>query len=123
MAKIFLSHEFSKIQRQFREWYGTLSVLELAVNSNLTRKIQEIENQLELLKQVQQINEQTKLNINQFETELSFLWELLTPTEKSRSLVFNKFLELQKEVRLRQSRECPHGHRLLGRVRHAADRL
>lgn len=99
MAKIFLSHESSKIHRQFREWYGTLSVLELAVNSKLTRKIQEIENQLEILKQVQQINEQTKLNLSQLETELSFLWELLTPTEKSRNLVFNKFLELQKEVR------------------------
>ncbi|OFZ30724.1 MAG: hypothetical protein A2622_13730 [Bdellovibrionales bacterium RIFCSPHIGHO2_01_FULL_40_29] len=100
MAKIFLSHESSKIQKLFRDWYGTLSVLELAVNSKMTRKIQEIENQLELLKQVQRIDEQTKLNLRQLETDLSFLWELLTPTEKSRNLVFNKFLELQKEVRV-----------------------
>ena len=39
------------------------------------------------------------MNLSQLETDLSFLWELLTPTEKSRNLVFNKFLELQKEVR------------------------
>lgn len=99
MAKIFLSYESQKIQSRFREWYGSLSVLELAVNSKLTRKIQEIETQLETLKQAQKINEKNKLNLSQLETDLSFLWELLTPTEKSRALVFNKFLELQKEVR------------------------
>ena len=99
MAKIFLSYESQKIQSSFREWYGSLSVLELAVNSNLTRKIQEIETQLEALKQAQEISEKNKLKLSQLETDLSFLWELLTPTEKSRNLVFNKFLELQKEVR------------------------
>lgn len=99
MAKIFLSYESQKIQSRFREWYGSLSVLELAVNSKLTRKIQEIEIQLEALKQAQEINEKNKLNLSLLETHLSFLWELLTPTEKSRTLVFNKFLELQKEVR------------------------
>ncbi len=99
MAKIFLSCESQKIQSNFREWYGSLSVLELAVNSKLTRKIQEIETQLEVLKQVQEINEKNKLNLKQLEADLIFLWELLTPTEKSRNLVFNKFLGLQKEVR------------------------
>jgi hypothetical protein len=99
MAKIFLAYESQKIQSNFREWYGSLSVLELAVNSKLTRKIQEIETQLEALKQTHEINEKNKLKLSQLETDLSFLWELLTPTEKSRDLVFNKFLELQKEVR------------------------
>lgn len=99
MAKIFLNYESQKIQRKFREWYGCLSVLELAVNSKLTYKIQEIENQLETLKQAKEINDQNKLNLNKLETDLSFLWELITPTEKSRNLVFNKFLELQTEVR------------------------
>ena len=99
MAKIFLSYESQKIQNRFRQWYGSLSVLELAVNSSLTRKIQEIETQLEALKQAQEINEKNKLKLSQLGTDLSFLWELLTPTEKSRTLVFNKFLELQKEVR------------------------
>ena len=99
MAKIFLSYGSQKIQSNFREWYGSLSVLELAVNSKLTRKIQEIETQLEALKQAREINEKNKSNLKQLETDLSFLWELLTPTEKSRNLVFNKFLELQKEVR------------------------
>ena len=99
MAKIFLSYESQKIQSSFREWYGSLSVLELAVNSNLTRKIQEIETQLEALKQAQEISGKNKLKLSQLETDLSFLWELLTPTEKSRTLVFNKILELQKEVR------------------------
>ena len=104
MAKIFLSYESEKIQSNFREWYGSLSVLELAVNSKLTRKIQEIETHLVALKQAQEINEKNKLNLRQLETDLSFLWELLTPTEKSRNLVFNKFLELQKEVRATSDR-------------------
>ena len=104
MAKIFLSYESQKIQSRFREWYGSLSVLELAVNSKLTRKIQEIETQLETLKQAREINDKNKLNLSQLETDLSFLWELLTPTEKSRKLVFNKFLELQKEVRATSNR-------------------
>ncbi len=99
MAKILLSFESQNIQSNFRDWYGSLSVLELAVNSKLTRKIQEIETQLEALKQAQEINENNKLKLRQLETDLSFLWELLTPTEKSRNSVFNKFLELQKEVR------------------------
>lgn len=99
MAKIFLAYESKQIQSNFREWYGSLSVLELAVNSKLTRKIQEIETQLEALKQAREINDKSKLNLSQLETDLGFLWELLTPTEKSRNLVFNKFLELQKEVR------------------------
>lgn len=100
MAKILLSYESQKIQSNFRDWYGSLSILELAVNSKLTRKIQEIETQLEALKQAQEINEKNKLNLRQLETDLSFLWEVLTPTEKTRNSVFNKFLELQKEVRV-----------------------
>ena len=99
MAKIFLSYECQKIQKNFREWYGTLSVLELAVNSKMTHKIQDIENQLEALKQTEAICEKIKSNLKQLEADLSFLWELLTPSEKSRNSVFNKFLELQKEVR------------------------
>ena len=100
MAKIFLGHESQKMQRLFRDWYGTLSILELAVNSKLTRKIQDIENQFEILKQVQQSNEEATLNLKKLETELRFLWELLNPTEQSRNSIFNKFLELQKEVRV-----------------------
>ena len=99
MAKILLSYGSQKIQRCFREWYGSLSVLELAVNSKLTRKIQEIETLLEALKQAPEINEKNKMNLRELETDLSFLWEVITPTEKSRNSVFNKFLELQKEVR------------------------
>ena len=49
MAKTFLSFELQKFRRQFREWYGRLSLLELAVNSTLTRKIQDIESLLEEL--------------------------------------------------------------------------
>lgn len=98
MAKIFLGHESQKIQRQFREWYGSLSIIELVVNAKMTRKIQEIEIQLETLKQANEINI-NQLNLRKLETDLSFLWELITPSEKSRSLVFNRFLELQKEVR------------------------
>ncbi|MDZ4661300.1 MAG: hypothetical protein SGJ18_06730 [Pseudomonadota bacterium] len=99
MAKIFLGHEFKNIQHHFREWYGSLSVLELSANSKLIRKIQEIETHLETIKKPQENNEKFKMNLSQLETDLSFLWELLTPTEKSRALVFNKFLELQKKVR------------------------
>lgn len=99
MAKIFLAYESQKIQSQFRKWYGCLSVLELAVNSKLTRQIQEIENRLEALKLARENNAINKLNLTNLETDLIFLWELLTPTEKSRQLVFNKFLELQNEVR------------------------
>jgi hypothetical protein len=100
MAKIFLTYESQKIQTKFREWYGSLSVLELAVNSKLTRKIQEIETQLVALKQARGINEKYKLHFKQLETDLNFLWELLTPTEKSRNSIFSKFLKLQKEVRV-----------------------
>lgn len=47
MAKTFLSFELQKFRRQFRDWYGCLSVLELSVNSNLARKIQDIETLLD----------------------------------------------------------------------------
>jgi hypothetical protein len=104
MAKTFLSHESRKVQSRFREWYGSLSILELAANPKLTNKIREIENQLESLKGISEINQKTKLKLNELETDLSFLWELLTPTEQSRQLVFDKFLELQKEVRAMSDR-------------------
>lgn len=47
MAKTFLSFELQRFRRQFRDWYGCLSILELSVNSKLTRKIQDIETLLE----------------------------------------------------------------------------
>lgn len=47
MAKSFLSFEVQKFRRQFRDWYGCLSILELSVNSKLTRKIKDIETLLE----------------------------------------------------------------------------
>lgn len=47
MAKTFLAFKLMKFRRQFREWYGNLSVLELSVNSQLARKIQKIESLLE----------------------------------------------------------------------------
>jgi len=46
MAKTFLSFELQKFRRQFRNWYGCLTILELAVNPRLTRKIQDIESLL-----------------------------------------------------------------------------
>jgi len=46
MAQIFLIFEIQNFRRKFREWYGCLSVLELTVNSSLTRKIQDIESLL-----------------------------------------------------------------------------
>jgi len=99
MAKTFLSYESRKVQSRFREWYGSLSILELAANPKLTNKIREIEYHLEGLKKDSELNQKTNLKLNELETDLSFLWELLTPTEQSRQLVFDKFLELQKEVR------------------------
>ena len=99
MAKTFLSLESYKIQIRFRDWYGCLSILELAVNSKLTRKIQEIETQFESLKIGNENHELNKLKLNKLETDLSFLWELLTPTEQKREIIFSRFLELQKEVR------------------------
>lgn len=47
MAKTLLAFELQKVRRQFREWYAVLSVLELCTNSQLTRKIQKIENLIE----------------------------------------------------------------------------
>lgn len=43
MAESFLIFELLKFRREFRDWYGCLSILELSVNSKLTRKIQDIE--------------------------------------------------------------------------------
>ena len=47
MAETFLSFEMQKFRRQFRNWYGCLSILELSVNSRLLRKIRDIETLLE----------------------------------------------------------------------------
>lgn len=49
MAETFLSFELQKFRRQFRDWYGCLSILELSVNSILTKKIQDIETLLEAM--------------------------------------------------------------------------
>ena len=44
------------------------------------------------------IIEKQKINLLKLEDELREAWEMLTPSEKERRSVFNKFLELQKQV-------------------------
>jgi len=43
MAKTYLNYRMQQFRRQFRDWYGGLSVLELSVNSSLIHKIKKIE--------------------------------------------------------------------------------
>ena len=55
MAKTCLKFELLNFRRQFRDWYGSISVLELTTNTQLIKKISEIEIIIEKI-----INEKTK---------------------------------------------------------------
>jgi uncharacterized coiled-coil protein SlyX len=45
-----------------------------------------------------QITEIQQMKLKKLNEELRELWESLTPSEKERRVVFNKFLDLQKQV-------------------------
>ncbi len=53
MAETLLTFELQNFRRQFRYWYGCLSLLELSANSKLIKKIQDIEN---LMKEIENEN-------------------------------------------------------------------
>lgn len=45
-----------------------------------------------------QITEIQQMKLKKLNEELLELWESLTPSEKERRAVFNKFLDLQKQI-------------------------
>jgi len=49
MTRIFINFEMHTIRALFREFYGSLPVLELSSNKRLTKNIEEIEKQLRRL--------------------------------------------------------------------------
>lgn len=45
-----------------------------------------------------QITEIQNMKLKKLNDELSEVWESLTQSEKERSIVFNKFLDLQRQI-------------------------
>ena len=53
MEQVFVKFELQKVRKSFREFYGLLPILELSRNTNLIKKIEELENQLRSLLDVE----------------------------------------------------------------------
>lgn len=51
-----------------------------------------------------QTTENQNNKLKKMDEELRELWETLTPSEKNRRSIFNKFLELQKQLQAIQQR-------------------
>lgn len=51
-----------------------------------------------------QTTEKQNNKLKKLDDELRELWETLTPSEKNRRYIFNKFLELQKQLQAIQQR-------------------
>jgi len=51
-----------------------------------------------------QITEIQQMKLKKLNDELRELWESLTPSEKERRSVFNKFLDLQKQIQAVQTK-------------------